>query len=500
MGLAVAALAALAMAFRLDALPGLSADEAWVGLRAMEYQKAGFISFHGMNWYTGAFHVWLVSRVFDIFGTGLVQLRLAGVALNALAAGGMAYFVALVYGLESAAVLAALLVALPFYPLESRIAWEVCALQNILAMGVITSGWRIAVRDRYNFFAALAFIFASALGTINHLIFVALPLGFAAGFFIWQAQTGDRRVSKIIFISVCNMAALATLVVAKKKLSDSFWLDHRTPVALFFAAIPAVAAFAAWKYQDFGARLCSAITAAARRRPALNNAALYLAVIGLAACLWFHGTAFLGVLSGFNVYKRMFSLDMGFAGALLLFVFAALLTGGVLSEIRAELQSGGQRQNRLFAALALMSLCAVFPLVRNTNSMRYYVVPYFVFAFTAAVFLPGFFRRAGGRTRAFIAVGAAALCLITCVELLAPQNRRPLNFRQGWHGETSARMMNISWLAQKMEKEKTCRFAGDPFIALPLEFLYRAKPWSCDTGKKFTGEYCYTCAQPPYIK
>jgi hypothetical protein len=495
-GFAIAALSALIILFRLDTVPGLSADEAWVGLRAMEYQKSGFISFHGMNWYTGAFHVWLTSKIFDISGPGLLQLRAAGVIFNVLAAGLLGFFIARVYGILSAATLAAVLVALPFYPLESRIAWEVCALQNILAAAIIISAYYMATLEEIPLCAAIVFCIASALGTLNHIIFVALPLSFAAGFFIWQEHRADKRFSNLVFASACNIAALCVLVIAKKELTDAFWLAHRAAVSLFFAAVPLCAAFAAWRYGKRGALLCSSVSEKAGNNPQLKKFLFYLAGAGLAACLWFHATAFLGIISGFNVFKRMYSLDLGIVGATLLFLFAAIVAGEILAAIFNELKDS-QDINRLFIALCSVALCATFPLLRNTNSMRYYIVPYVVFACAAAVFIPGRLR---GQKQTYVLLCTTALLLINCVELLAPQVRKPLQFREGWHGETSARMMNIAWLAKKMENEKTCRFSGDPFISRPLEFMYRAKPWPCDAAKEFSGQYCYTCQEPPYIK
>jgi len=114
--------------------------------------------------------------------------------------------------------------------------------------------------------------------------------------------------------------------------------------------------------------------------------------------------------------------------------------------------------------------------------------------------LAGERRDASVFDRIFLAVCLIGTFAVSVSELAAPKIRRPFHFRQGWHDETSARMMRVDWLAIKMKNEGTCRFGGDPFIALPLEFMYKARPWPCDQAKEFNGQYCYNCQEPPYIR
>jgi len=485
---------------RLGALPGLNLDEAWVGLRALDIQKAGLFTPHGMNWYTGPFHTLLVSKIFGVFGANVFSLRLAGAVLNVSAAGIMALFVALAFGFESFFVFAALMLASPFYIFESRIAWEVCALQNILAAVSLIAAWQIAKQGRAGLLSLLALFYASAVGSLNHLIFMAFPFGLAFGFFAWQAESGSRRFGNLTVAAAANVVCALTLLIAKKHLSDSFWLPQKLPVTALFMGLPALAALSVWRWQEGYGKAANALANRLHSSDKSRKALRYFTIAGLLACLWFHATAFMGTFSGYNVFKRLFSLDLGLVAATALFIWAAIITGAVFSAAFGALENGEESDGRLFTAIALVGMAAVFTIFRNTNSLRYYILPFFVFVLAAAVFLPDYLRRSGGKTRAFLALCAAAALLMSCSEIIAPKQRRPFHFLQGWHDETSARMMDIAWLAKKLENEKTCGFAGDAFITMPLEFMYKTQPWQCGPGRSFTAGYCYECETAPYIR
>ncbi|WP_216641627.1 hypothetical protein [Pedobacter ginsengisoli] len=65
--------------YKLDVLPGLHADEAWSGLKAVQFQNEGVSQIIGMNNYTGILQTLLTGLSFDLFGRGVFQLRLGGV-------------------------------------------------------------------------------------------------------------------------------------------------------------------------------------------------------------------------------------------------------------------------------------------------------------------------------------------------------------------------------------------------------------------------------------
>lgn len=482
--------------WRLDTAPGLNADEAWTGMRALEIQERGLLSPHGMNWYTAPLHAALVAKTFDLFGPGTWQMRLSGALLNTAAGGMLALFVAANFGEAALLVFGGLLLVSPFYFLEARIAWEVCALQNFLAALMLWSGWKLFSEKRRAFIPLLAFIYAASLGALNHLIFLALPLGITAGFAA-KALRGDERTRDIAFTGAWAALCAAALLLTKKYTSDTFWLEHRAVFGAVLASAPAAAALLCRLCQDRLSGLAGKASPAIRRK--LARAATGIIYIGLGAFIWFHATAFMGILSGFNMFKRFFSLDLGLAGAVPMFLWAAVLMGAVFAAAVKAFQEEAAGQKELFAACLFLGSVTAFTLLRNTNSARYYIVPFMVFAFAAAIFLPDFLRGLTRRKLALLGLCSLLPPFFSIKELGWPAQRRPFHFTQGWHDETSSRMQNVSWLAEKARAEKICIFSGDNFITFPLEFYYRSARWECVPTRSLRTEYCFNCVTPPYI-
>lgn len=483
--------------WKIDRTPGLNADEAWTGLRAMDIQRDGLTSPHGMNWYTAPMHAAMVAKTFDILGTGTWQLRLPGAAINVIAAGIMALFIAAVFGETAMLVFGGLLLVSPFYFLEARIAWEVCALQNFLAAVMLWSAWRLFSDETPSTIALIAFIYAAAVGALNHLIFMALPIGFAAGFCA-KALRGDRRARFLAEAAAWATLCAGLLLLTKKHTSDTFWQAHRVFFTSLFIFAPVISAALCLSTRKLTGRLWDALTPALAR--AGGKTGSFLIYTGLAAFIWFHATAFMGILSGFNMFKRFFSLDLGFAGAVPMFLWAAVIMGAVLSGALAAFRSEDAEDRKLFAGCLMLGVTASFTMLRNTNSARYYIVPFLVFALAAAVFLPDYLRGMKRNGKIFMALCALLPVFFSVREMQWPVQRRPFHFTQGWHDETSARMMDASIMAEKARAEKTCVFAGDNFLVFPTEFHYRSRKWECVPARRMVMEYCYDCADPPYIR
>ncbi|HOX21921.1 MAG TPA: hypothetical protein PLL10_00540, partial [Elusimicrobiales bacterium] len=157
LGAALALLAGFLVLPRLETLPGLHFDEAWAGDSALDYKETGKLKPLGMNWYTGPYHVWLVGKTFSALQPGIGALRLPGALLNISAAGIFGVFAASCFGLESFLAFSVFILALPFYAFESRLAWEVTALQNMLAALMLIAAWRMAKTASAGLAAALVF-------------------------------------------------------------------------------------------------------------------------------------------------------------------------------------------------------------------------------------------------------------------------------------------------------------------------------------------------------
>ncbi|KTC80973.1 hypothetical protein Lche_2993 [Legionella cherrii] len=69
--------------FNIDSI-GIHGDEAWLGLRGVEYLKNGIESPYGMNKYTGILQSFFNFLIFKYFSIGVIQLRVTGVILNSV--------------------------------------------------------------------------------------------------------------------------------------------------------------------------------------------------------------------------------------------------------------------------------------------------------------------------------------------------------------------------------------------------------------------------------
>src|ERR1700689_2123622 len=118
----------------LDVNPGLHADEAWFGLRAAQILSGHAATLHGMNWYTGALFPYLLTWPFRVLGISVWSLRCVGVAANLCAVCLLTALVYRLYGrLFGMLVLALLLTSSVLVAVESRLAWEVTALNPLFA-------------------------------------------------------------------------------------------------------------------------------------------------------------------------------------------------------------------------------------------------------------------------------------------------------------------------------------------------------------------------------
>ena len=134
------------LSFHLVQFPGLHGDEAWLGLFALRIRDRGLYSPHEMNSYTGSLYAWLLSWMFTVFPPDAFSLRLGGALLNGAAVVIATWHFAKRFGLSSALVWLYLLGTSALFVFQSRLAWEVTALQNLLLTGIAIEDRRAILR------------------------------------------------------------------------------------------------------------------------------------------------------------------------------------------------------------------------------------------------------------------------------------------------------------------------------------------------------------------
>lgn len=436
--LVLLALAALALFYQLGAFPALSGDEAWIGMFATRVLKRGLYTPHEMNTYTGALYALGLAGVFKLAGVGVAQLRFLGAAANTAALG---------FGGRWLALLA---LGSVYYMTKSRLAWEVYALQPLLIGGC----WWALTRKRPVLFVALV-----VLGVQNHFIFISIPLSLILLYD--RLEDADRKRA-----ALAGLAAAAVIYLVKPRLPADGWQWYWA----LLAVLPALG-LAPW------------------RLPKIPS---WLIGIGAAAFAAWHGLAFLQVLSGPVVWKRVISWDAPWWYDAPLYAWGLFLTGVLVWR-------GARAWHRKDDALALwpFAYMAVFLLFRHTSSLRYYSPLHFICLLALA---DGLSRHTDERVLRKAALAVALLVQVPLWrELVAPADRAPLTFRSGWRLENSWDFARKDALFAAYDASDKCVLVqGNSFVDLPL-FFHRETTGSlpCEPGT-FGADYRKDGNGPPW--
>lgn len=450
------ALAALALLWNLGAFPALSGDEAWIGMFATRILKRGFYTPHEMNFYTGALYGLGLAGLFKLAGVGVAPLRLLGASANVAALAGRGRWLPL------------LALGSVYYMTKSRLAWEVYALQPLL----IASSAALLARPTP--WRAAAFVALTAVGVQNHFIYISIPLSLVVVYALLDDKPGLR--------AACAGLAAATLIyLVKPRLTEAAWPAQRLWAVPLFLALPALA-LVPWE----------------RRLPRVPI--ITPVAVGVAAFAAWHGLAFLQVLAGPVVWKRVISWDAPWWYDVPLYAWAVFLAG-VLLWRGARALAGHEPLTNHERLLALwpFAYMAVFLLFRHTSSLRYYSPLHFICLLALADALARF---PTPDRRPLLAAGILAALLVQAPlwrELISPADRRPLTFRTGWRLENSWDFARKDALFKAWDESGACRLVqGNSFVDLPL-FFHREEtgPLPCSPAA-FRGDYRLRGDGPPW--
>ncbi|MDE2293052.1 MAG: hypothetical protein KGL53_13305, partial [Elusimicrobia bacterium] len=249
LALALLVLMAAALFTRLAAFPGLHGDEAWVGLFADRLRARGLYTPHEMNTYTGALYGWLVAKVFAWRGAGVGTLRLPGAVLNVAAWLVFWRLARRAAGAWGGLAWCALAASSALVVLHSRVAWEVYALQPLLAALALTGAVRRL--ERGGRAAALLLFYASLLGAQNHFIFLSLPAALVLAAGAVCARRREAAWLDLLTVSLANMLPCVLLFLAKPLIREAAWPAVEGPALAAFwlsplAALAALEAAPRW--------------------------------------------------------------------------------------------------------------------------------------------------------------------------------------------------------------------------------------------------------------
>ncbi|RKH36546.1 MULTISPECIES: hypothetical protein [Corallococcus] len=496
--LALGLSAAVMMVHDFASFPGLHADEAWAGLRALEHLERGFFTLHGMRYYAGSLYPYALSLVFKARGASVESLRLPGLILN-VAGLGILLLLLLRQSARSAGLFVALCCTSLLLLLEARIAWEVMAW-NLFGMACLVAvAHAFLVRGSTSALTAFLFFAVSLVGVLNHFVFVSWSLAFAlASAVLWWRGRASAPTSRFFVLNAVGLAPVFIACVLQWRLDDDSFRHHPTLVLSSLVALPLLAT-GLWRalvpvlerHTPSLQAWCSARLEGSRvRKPHV-----WLMVV-LVPFLIMHAIGLLGVLGNDVLYRRLFGyvppLALRIAGLLFVGVLIVAVVVACLRTVRAFRQDATDPHGA-FWALVLPLYAACFPLFTSRESPRHYLLLTLALFYAGAVLIPSHLPRIRTRLLAVSLVFAAATQAVAWWNLGSPP-RPPLDFRIGWRKETSKHLQDIAPVYALLKREGICHYEGDFFIQQPLEFLRQAEGWSCANPAPATIEYCPTCA------
>lgn len=483
--LALLALCAGSLAFRLGSVPALTGDEAWIGVFVERLRSAGFVTPHEMNDYTGPLFPWAVLGVSSFLTPGIAALRALGAACNAAALLASWAHLRRRVSAEAAFAFAVLAAGCAYLLLKSRLAWEVYAFQPLLVAGVAAA----VARPR----SAFALSVLCVLGTQNHFIFASVPLSLVVLFGVLAAWDGDAEAVPRLRSAAAAAAASLAFAFVKKPISDASWMAHRAEWAGALVLAPSAAAFAvslvpdSWLLEPWR-RL---------RRPLEW-------VLGLSVLLFvvWHVPPLVEAFAGPVVFRRVFSMALPLPLSALLHLWGLLLAALVVwhaAGARTRKDLGVHERTLLLWPAAL---AAVFVLFRHTSSLRYYSIPSSVWLLSLSALAP----RLPALDRRKLLPAALAFAafsqLVVWRELASPADRRPLHFKVGWRRESSWDFARKDALFAAFDASGACRIGHmeRSFVAVPLQFWSTTRTVPCDAAKVFDADQCPECERPPYYR
>ena len=482
----------LVLSVNLAGFPGLHGDEAWFGLEALRIQGHGLTTAHGMNPYTGALFPWLLAEASRVLPPSVLTLRLPGVLLNTAALLILLWSVERAAGRRRAILLFLLFGSSLLFLWLSRVAWEVTALQPLLLAVMVAAVLDAGTRGRWTAPGITAFLLASELGVVNHLIFSAIPTSFLAAAVVVAGAGAGRRspaTTESVWIGALAVGSMFLALLVVWGLPDAIFTQWSGLVMAALVAWPLAAA--RWL------RTCPPTLERwlERARPRWLLAALLLGAVGFAAL---HGIAFVGTVADVLPMMRLASWAPALPGTLLGYgwglVVAGAFAAGARETIR-RLRRGTVLGTPDLVTLWALACMAAVALLTGRQSLRHYVLPSALLYLAVALSLPAYRRT----THLFGLIAALAFLAVNAVAwrgILYHTNRRPLRFRVGYGYEVSNHFIRLDALIRDLEARGICRTEATFFIEEPLAFYRATRPWACATDRVYRLRYCEDC--PPW--
>jgi hypothetical protein len=499
------------MTWDLASFPGLHGDEAWLGLNAEKILREGTRTIHGMNTYTGVLYSGLVALFFQGMGITVFSLRMVGVIFNWL--GLIMVAMSLYRYLDRQAALLAtfLFLASSSYLLFPRIAWEVCALQGFFLAIHFAILLRYLKTDRLEWGAAYTFFLITALGVLNHFIFIYESLGLTLATVLIAIRYCNRQAIELLALSLLSLVMVMTLYISKPSISEDdfqkYWLILLVISLLFLGIIT----FIFEKIRE----LSSSILPRILPHRQFWSWVVMIPIIGIVCFLLFqfitiHSWSFFGTISGIVVIERLSSYSLNnYEKSGLEIAWGALLLLFVIRGIQKIYRQSDQEKMPIAVFFFLYTFsCLLFISLAPGTSDRYYIIPLYLLLFSFPIVVMKETRRASDRSfwlglSLVLGITISITQSLLWKNILQTDNRVPITVRYGNYQDLSHHFLKLDDLATFLEEKQICKVDEETnfFIKNPLEFLGIDRSFPCDPNKTVRIEYCETCLDfPKYFR
>ncbi|QPH38723.1 hypothetical protein [Pedobacter endophyticus] len=354
--------------WKLNSLPGLHGDEAWMGIMADSYKTEGFHSIYGMNHYTGILQALSSYLSFYFFESGVGQLRIPGVLFNLI---GVIIISRILkaYSQQSSILFLLFIGQSAIYLILPRIAWEVNSFTMILMaiyLLVVTKIVKTNAKPRP--ILIILFLMINLLGTYNHIIYASVSFAALFGLLIWSGHNKTycyKNLIILLFVNLFNLAALHILMSFFNVIFDvkygMIWGS-----SIIILVLLEVHLFAYAFEMDFNFKI---------RIP--RYVVLIIASAGLATFVFCHGLAFFDVLTNYKIFLNIYSYPVAL-GIKAFFIFPAIiLCISCIYHLWKDVFSFGKTT---VPGIILISYLGIFSLFTVHNSVRYYLIIFILIA------------------------------------------------------------------------------------------------------------------------
>lgn len=461
--------------FKIGLLPGLHGDEAWSGIKALDFKEEGNYQINGMNTYTGILQALFIKWSFDILGTGVVQMRIIGALLNAIALCVIVRILEIYVSKKQVVIFLIIFGQYALWMISPKVAWEVNTFTLIFVALLLTCISHIhRKKNQCSWYCYFVYLLVSIVGSYNHIIFSSIGLALLITFILWSIYTSsDKEYKMFIVFSIALINQVAVLFIMR---NYDLKFHYLILILIIIGIIILQALFI--KYYNF--EISFPIK--------FNKPSVFTLKVIIITCILIfagiHGRAYFEVATNYKVVLQFFSYECS-----ILFKIAFIVCGLIIS-ISIILLIFKDFANSKFCFLSFLLPIYMFILCLYTskNSFRYYLILTIIIAlyvtwkfsthnFNFTILLSTFI------------ISHILLNIILIDVFLSKAPIRAVKFTIGnGYLETSAHFLPKEPLLQYFKNKKVSHInyldIDNYFLEQPILFYRKMNPWIQNSKQK----------------